>query len=57
MRRETPEEQMDRLLKTKTFWKRHPAPFNKTRAGLDRRAERKFIKAQERNYVEANSHP
>lgn len=30
------------LLETKT-WKRHPAPFNKTRRGRDRHAERHFV--------------
>jgi transposase len=30
------------------FWARHPAPFNKTKPGRDRRAERK-LKLKHRN--------
>lgn len=28
----------------KRNWRRHPAPFNKTRRGLERRSERLFIR-------------
>jgi hypothetical protein len=38
------------LLETHT-WKRHPAPFNKTKRGQDRRAEKRFVNASKRAFA------
>ena len=38
------------LLETHT-WKRHPEPFNKTKRGLERRAEKRFVIASKRAFA------
>ncbi len=40
------------LLKNST-WKRHPAPFAKTRRGFDRRSQRHFVEYHKRAFVGA----
>lgn len=37
-----------RFLLENSTWKRHPEPFAKTRRGLDRRSERRFVDAMKR---------
>jgi hypothetical protein len=38
------------LLEGRT-WKRHPAPFNKTERGRERRAEKRFVIANKRAFA------
>jgi hypothetical protein len=38
------------LLETHT-WKRHPEPFSKSRSGLKRRSERRFVGATKRAFA------
>ena len=40
-----------RFLLENHTWKRHPEPFAKTRRGLERRSERRFIDANKREFA------
>jgi hypothetical protein len=41
---------MFRFLLTNHTWKRHPAPFKKTKRGQHRRAEQRFVIANKRAF-------
>lgn len=37
---------------TRTFWLRHSEPFNKRRAGMLRRAQRRFVVSSDMEYMQ-----
>jgi len=45
-----PKETLGELLRLST-WKRHPSPFAKSRRGLHRRAERRFVDMNKRAFA------